>query len=396
MKNLWFNKQKILSIMLAGTITLCGTGCGKKPAGKKEIPEETSSIIIDSGIYVGKNNVIVDLTVLNNDMYKKVEDNNQFAVYPGTNIYFKEGDTITDEIINDKAIKVTAIEDNGTYTLITMPNGECAYVNSNQLIKCVNLTNSEYVPILNNNDRVLLSNAYLYDANGMYIKYLQENQPCQIIATNGEYALITLPDGNRGYVIDETVMKDYQRIDGYGFIKKGTNVYGNKTLTNLAYTDMNSQIVTVLYTNDTYAAIIDNNSPDVVYVRLGEVDSDFIDIDLTNQKMDCYLDYRLAGTWYTRTGKNTTPTHEGTFDIDAKCVDFAFTSYPGSYAHYWIPFNEDTEEGIHDLIGDDEENYGNQAYQLDGSHGCVRVPVAASQFVYNNYEIGDMVLVRKK
>ena len=396
MKKLWINKEKILSIILAGTLTLCGTGCGKSTNEKEELPEETPLIIVDSGMYIGKNNVMVDLSVLNNNQYVKMADDNQYAVYSGANIYFKVGEVIVDEVINDQPIKVTAIETNGVYTLIIMPDGREAYVDNNLLIKCVKLTNSEYVPVLDNNDRILLSNAYLYDANGIYMGYLREGQPCQIIATNGQYALISLDNGVRGYVIDETVMKDYKRIDGFGFIAKGTSVYSNKTLNNLAYNDSDAQIVTVLYINDTYAAIIDNISQDVVYVRIKDVDSDFIDINLTNQKMDCYLNYHLAGSWYTRTGKNSTPTHEGAFDIDDKCNNFAFTSYPGSYAHYWIPFNENTEEGIHDLIGDDEENYGNQAYQLNGSHGCVRVPAAASKFVYDNYEVGDMVLVRKK
>jgi lipoprotein-anchoring transpeptidase ErfK/SrfK len=47
-------------------------------------------------------------------------------------------------------------------------------------------------------------------------------------------------------------------------------------------------------------------------------------------------------------------------------------------------------------VGDDEWNYGDQTYHEYGSHGCVRVPREASEFVYNNYEVGDMVLVRKK
>ena len=395
MKNLWINKQKILSIILAGTITLC-TGCGKKSAEKERLPEETPSIIIDSGIYVGKNNVIVNLNVLNNDEYKKVEGYNRYGIYPGANIYFKDGCDIASEIINEQTTMVTAIESNGTYTLVTMPDGRCAYANSNQLIKCVNLTNSEYVPVFKSEDRVLLSNAYLYDGNGMYMQYLYENQSCQILATNGEYALITLPDGTHGYVVDEAVMKDYRRIDGFGFIRKGTSVYSNKTLTNIAYAENIGQMVTVLYVNDTYVAIIDNNSQDVVYVRLGEVDSNFIDINLNEQKMECYLNYHLANSFRVRTGKDSSPTHVCIDAIDEKVKDFDFPKHPGRHADYFIVYNEEAEECIHDLDGDDEENYGNQSYHEYGSLGCTRTPKAGSRFVYENYEVGDIVRVRAK
>ena len=71
-----------------------------------------------------------------------------------------------------------------------------------------------------------------------------------------------------------------------------------------------------------------------------------------------------------------------------------FTTYRGSYASYWILINE-YGEGIHDLIGDDEQNYGNEAYHEYGSHGCIRVPKEASKYVYENYDVGDMVLVHK-
>ena len=130
-------------------------------------------------------------------------------------------------------------------------------------------------------------------------------------------------------------------------------------------------------------------------MKPNNIDKDYIIVNISSQRMDCYLDYQLVGSYPTRTGKNDTPTHEGAFDIDWKAENWEFENYPGKKAKYWISINE-FGEGIHDLIGDDAQNYGNNAYQLDGSHGCIRVPATASEFVYNNYEVGDMVLVRKK
>ena len=250
--------------------------------------------------------------------------------------------------------------------------------------------------IENDKEAMLSVDTELYDTDGSVIANLVQNLICNKIATNGKYTFVSIPNGMSGFILSDALANNYQRIDGQAFIRQGTNLYYDKEFTNYAYTVSNfDQIFYVDFTTDKYAGVFDNSGREAMYVRPYELDKDYIIVDLDEQQMDCYLDYHLVGSWGTRTGKNSTPTHTGAFDIDWKASNWEFTTYPGSYAKFWIPINE-YGEGIHDLIGDDEQNYGNQAYQLDGSHGCIRVPAEASEFVYNNYEVGDMVLVRRK
>ena len=331
MKNLKINKEGITSLLLVGSIALCINGCARQVKNRKDTPKETFTMETSAPVL--------------------------------------EEPAPIEEAISIETLSPVYLE---------LVNGPV------------------FETIDDNKETSLASNTDLYDSDGTILCNLYENQLCIKIATNGKYTFISLPNGTTGFVLSSALMNNYQKIDGQGFIGQGTNLYYDKEFTNLAYTVTDyDQIFYVDFTTDDYAGVFDDSGRELMYVRPSELAKDYIIVDLDSQQMDCYLDYKLVGSWGTRTGKNTSPTHPGAFDIDWKAKDWEFTTYPGSHAKYWIPINE-YGEGIHDLIGDDEQNYGNYAYQLDGSHGCIRVPAAASEFVYNNYEVGDMVLVRKK
>ena len=337
MKNLRINKEKVISLLLAGSIALSTYGCTRQVKEKNDnIPEE---ITLESSLILTTSDPVLEATP---------EPTLQVPSETASPVYL--------ELVNGPVFETIESDKEG----------------------------------------MLAAGADLYNDKGIVINTFDQNQLCNKIATNGKYTLISLPNGITGFVLNNALMNNYQIINGYGFIRKGTNLYYDNNFTRLAYiVEDYAQIFYVDFTSSEYAGVFDANGRELMYVKPTEINKDYIIVDLDEQKMDCYLDYRLVGSWGTRTGKNSTPTHAGAFDIDWKASDWEFTTYPGSYAKYWIPINE-YGEGIHDLVGDDEQNYGNQAYQLDGSHGCIRVPAEASEFVYENYEVGDMVLVRKK
>ena len=259
----------------------------------------------------------------------------------------------------------------------------------------INLDNSKkYEVITENKERVLNSVAAVYDSSGYLKGYKNTDEKCTIVASNGEFALVTFEDGTDGFVYLNTLSNTVTQINGYALVKNDTNLYADKNFTQIVKEISANDIVFVCHKSDEYIAVGDFTNQKINYMKPNNIDKDFIVIDISSQRMDCYLDYQLENSYPTRTGKDSTPTHEGSFDIDWKAENWEFKNYPGSYANYWIPINE-YGEGIHDLVGDDEQNYGNKAYQLNGSHGCIRVPSEASKFVYDNYEVGDMVLVRK-
>lgn len=395
-----FNKREIISMILAGSIALSAYGCAKNIEDKRDSNTDTKYIAVEvteepevrQMQYVNKRNEIIDLNAINTG-YVQCEPDDYYTLYTGANVYFKHDWNITDEEITDSLLFVKAIARNDIYTLVLLPNGEKAYVNSNSLIKNANLQNGSYEYV--GQDSVLMCNAYLYDGNtGMYRGYLYEGQPCYVVESNGEYSLIDLPNGDFGYVLNIALESGYKVINGAAFIKTGTELYLDKQLTNL-YRKSDDEVIYVQSMNNKYATVFEENGSTPIYVKADALDDDFILVDLSDQRMNCYIDYQLSGSWGTRTGKDISPTCTGAYDIDEKTTDWEFTTFPGSYAHHWMPISTETQQGIHDLVGDDEWNYGNEAYHEHGSHGCIRVPREASQFVFDNYNIGDMVLVRK-
>ncbi len=254
---------------------------------------------------------------------------------------------------------------------------------------------SEYTVISKDKENKITMDTYLYDDNGQAISYINAGDICNVVAINNNVALVSLTNGKTGYVLLNYLEHNYHSVDGYAYVKKGTAIYSDNQLHDLSYITDKDNVLKIYYITASYATIVDDNG-DAVYVNPQEISGDIIDINLANQHIYCYLDYVLVASYPIRSGKTETPTNVGLFDIDWKAKDWTFIDYPDSKAKYWIAYDEIGGQGIHDLIGDDECNYGNMSYQQYGSHGCVRVSVTASEFVYNNYEQGDMVRVRKK
>ncbi len=76
-----------------------------------------------------------------------------------------------------------------------------------------------------------------------------------------------------------------------------------------------------------------------------------------------------------------------------KKVEKTTTTYEYSYESpvtYWIQFNGGI--GLHDAAGW-RSQYGGSIYYYNGSHGCVNLPLDLAKTLYENYEIGDPVVV---
>ena len=76
-----------------------------------------------------------------------------------------------------------------------------------------------------------------------------------------------------------------------------------------------------------------------------------------------------------------------------KKVKKTTTTYEYSYESpvtYWIQFNGGI--GLHDSAGW-RSQYGGSIYYYSGSHGCVNLPLDLAKTLYQNYELGDPVIV---
>ena len=76
-----------------------------------------------------------------------------------------------------------------------------------------------------------------------------------------------------------------------------------------------------------------------------------------------------------------------------KKVEKTTTTYEYEYESpvtYWLQFNGG--QGLHDAAGW-RSAYGGSIYYYSGSHGCVNLPLDLAKTLYQNFEVGDPVIV---
>jgi hypothetical protein len=130
-------------------------------------------------------------------------------------------------------------------------------------------------------------------------------------------------------------------------------------------------------------------------------------VSTENQEAQMYDAGRLVNSTPVTTGGPELPTDHGLFHIYTKISPFTFHSpwppgspfyYPPSPVSYWMPF--DGGQGLHDAPW--RSNFGpgsNLAptnlggHYILGTHGCVNMPPAAAQFLWDWAPIGTTVAV---
>ena len=361
---------------------------GTKVKALQDNGEYTIIMLDDNSVRYVKSSTLSHYVDLHTSSYTEV--NKKAFLYAST-IYNEYGINIG-EISNRD---VTLLKRSNDYSLVRLDLLEynnLVYVPNENVYEKASLYNSDYYE--DKCKMITTTKTNVYDSEGRILSTIEPCTHVNVLYKNNEYAYFQNEDKN-GYVSLSNLKIELDAVNRYAYLKNDACIYKDYTLNEEVYYLPKNNLVYVLEASDGIAYVYTLYSN--VFMKSSDLellDYNFIDIDLGDQRIDCYLNNEIKGSWGTRSGKDSTPTDEGVYDIDYKAKDFEFTTFRGSYAKYWIPYSENGE-GIHDLIGDDEQNYGNEAYHTYGSHGCVRVPKEASEFVYNNYEPGDMVLVHK-
>ncbi len=133
------------------------------------------------------------------------------------------------------------------------------------------------------------------------------------------------------------------------------------------------------------------------YRGVDDIGGDYIEISISEQKVYAYKDGELivesdvvtgsvADGYDTPSGSvwavdcHQSPAVLGTLD----------TMGYSSPVTYWMSFTGNV--GLHDADGW-RTAYGGDIYLTNGSHGCVNTPTAAMAVIYENFDVGDPVIV---
>ena len=125
---------------------------------------------------------------------------------------------------------------------------------------------------------------------------------------------------------------------------------------------------------------------------VGSLSGVYVIVDISDQLLKLYDGTKLLLTSEIVSGKNSTPSDYGIFNIYMKELN-ATLEGPGysSPVSYWMPYNGG--EGLHDAPWRDY--FGGEIYKEYGSHGCVNCPYYVAQELYENVYVGSQVLVKK-
>ncbi|MCD8346657.1 MAG: L,D-transpeptidase/peptidoglycan binding protein [Lachnospiraceae bacterium] len=115
----------------------------------------------------------------------------------------------------------------------------------------------------------------------------------------------------------------------------------------------------------------------------------YVEVDLTSQHIWYYKNGELIVESDCVTGKPTEDreTATGVFMIPYKQTNVTLSGGSGSSAWetdvtYWMPFHDG--QGLHDATW--RSSFGGTIYQTNGSHGCVNLPYAVAETIYNEME----------
>ena len=101
MKNLRINKDKIISLLLAGTISLSTCGCAKQVKEKKEdIPEVIPGEIVET-VYNEFDGITIDSSLLNDGEYTVISKNKENKIIMDTYLYDGSGQAISHINVDD-------------------------------------------------------------------------------------------------------------------------------------------------------------------------------------------------------------------------------------------------------------------------------------------------------
>ena len=139
--------------------------------------------------------------------------------------------------------------------------------------------------------------------------------------------------------------------------------------------------------------------------KLQILDGTYVVVDISDQELKLYEDNKVILTSPVITGRQSSPTTEGIYDIYeiTRNRDLIGPNYR-SYVNVMMKFNRN--QGLHDAEYHTDENgkrhgwrniseFGGDTYLYHGSHGCVNMPHDSAIEVSNHVKLKDKVLVKK-
>lgn len=143
-------------------------------------------------------------------------------------------------------------------------------------------------------------------------------------------------------------------------------------------------------TDDYYLVNCKGNTGYISREHVCSLGDNYVIIDISSQILQVYINDELVIETSIVTGKDSSPTYCGLFDVRTKEENVHWPEFKVT-VRYWMPFNRG--EGMHDAKW--RKKFGGTIYHKDGSHGCVNIPPEVMPEVFEKVDVGTPVLVKK-
>ena len=206
------------------------------------------------------------------------------------------------------------------------------------------------------------------------------------------------------YVTNKWIDSDGQTylLDQDGYVSTGWQVRGGK-LYYFSQGDGEGRPAGALFrsqdTPDGHSVDADGVLIGEPWFRVNPYEQPCIEVSIPEQHVFVYFGAEPLIISPCVTGKvsNGTITPPGDYKLQAKVPEKTLKgknvdgSEYESFVHYWMPFNYGY--GLHDATW--RKNFGGEIYKTGGSHGCVNLPLAKAQEIWNVVYVGMPVHVHE-
>lgn len=343
-----------------------------------------------------------------------VESSDNMVVYATTNVNFRSSNSadsmkIGNLNVGDAAYRILSCDNN--WDLVRY-NGQLGFVCRDYLEYSNEYVSSSYEHMPKND--IVLTNTDLNfrsepSTDGKKLDTFDEGTELQVLAEVDNGWLLVRHNGELGYVKADYTTSLLEKVNYYypelelDELVVEKVIYNTSNELNLREgegtdTEIKDELTkyetarVLKETEDWYLVMTNDYEFGYLYKDYTkEMEGIFVVVDKSEQRMTLYNDNEVMVQTPVTTGKDSTPSDTGYFEIYSKSRNEYLMN--NSFVQYWMPYNGG--EGIHDASWRSDSEFGTEIYHKSGSHGCINTPLEEVIQIYNNVKVGTKVLVHK-
>lgn len=206
-------------------------------------------------------------------------------------------------------------------------------------------------------------------------------------------SVIELPTKTNDDLVNEKLEFEESYKVKFGYTSKDTEL----TLDNGETIKLSKYQRVIIHEEGNSTCFVETFDNDLGYLLKSDITiipNTFVEVDLSSQILNLFVDGEIILTSNVVTGKDSTPTNPGYFKIESKSRNVYLTGPTWrNFVKYWMPF--DGGRGLHDASWRSKSEFNENTHFRNGSHGCVNLPVDFAPKLYENVEKGTKVLIHK-